>query len=115
MSVFDRGTEYLSVLRRCGAATTVTDSEFTILLTQRYRLGTPLRDVECELASEHTESHIAFAMAADNGEQWWWVRWNPLVHEVAALEICPAVSGPGQDDCLLPKGHAGGHSFDFLL
>ncbi|MEU4689983.1 hypothetical protein [Actinoplanes sp. NPDC023714] len=106
MSVIDRGT---STLSRCDSAAEVTDSQFSTLLAQRYRAGPPLRAVHCELASGHEGGHIAFVLAAEQGDEWWWLRWGGGRHEILPLDVC--LSQSDHDDCLLPNRHAGEHSF----
>jgi hypothetical protein len=69
------------------------------------------------MVAEHQGSHIAFAAAAEDGDQWWWLRWDGRSGEPAELvqiDPCPAELPQGRyaDDCLLPEGHPGPHSFD---
>ncbi|MBG0564599.1 hypothetical protein [Actinoplanes aureus] len=95
------------------AATTVSHREFTTLLGLRHRVGLPPRDVRCELATGHEGSHMAFALAAAGGDEWWWARWTTGGCEVVPLDPCDTVCPAEHDDCLLPAGHAGPHSFQF--
>jgi hypothetical protein len=76
--------------------------------------------LSCELAAGHHGSHMAFATAAHDGDQWWWLRWSgqpaAVVGELVQIDPCDAVflHGPYPDDCILPQGHPGPHSFDVL-
>jgi hypothetical protein len=71
----------------------------------------------CELVAGHHGSHIAFAVAANDGDQWWWLRWDGAAGEAGELvqiDPCDAALPQGRyaDDCMLPHGHPGPHSFD---
>ncbi|GIF42898.1 hypothetical protein Axi01nite_72090 [Actinoplanes xinjiangensis] len=52
----------------------------------------------------HEDAHVAFVMAAQDGERWWWVRWDSARHEVVDIDVCPWVDGTVHDDCRLPGG-----------
>ena len=70
----------------------------------------------CELAAGHEDSHVAFVAAVNGGDQWWWARWDgPLGEAVEVIQIDPCdveLRHAGYaDDCLLPHGHPGAHSF----
>jgi hypothetical protein len=96
---------------RCEVETAVTDVEFDVVLAERHRISTPLREVRCELLAGHSGSHVAFVMAAYDGERWWWARWDTWRHEVVSLGVCAGPFEAEHDDCLLPEGHPGEHSF----
>ncbi|GIE96690.1 hypothetical protein Ari01nite_41550 [Paractinoplanes rishiriensis] len=96
-------------------ATVVKDAEFETLLAQRLLLSPPLRHVHCELVVGHEDSHVAFVLAAEYGERWWWVRWDSTRHEVLALGVCPYTEPQEHDDCLLPVGHVGTHGFQLVV
>jgi hypothetical protein len=73
--------------------------------------------LSCELVDGHHGSHIAFAAAAQDGDQWWWLRWDGPSgesSELVQIDPCSAVLPQGRyaDDCMLPQGHHGPHSFD---
>ncbi|MEU4422194.1 hypothetical protein AB0F81_16330 [Actinoplanes sp. NPDC024001] len=112
MTMADRSWQAAPEGTRCVAASTVANDDFAILLGLRQRAGLPPRDVRCELVAGHDGSHIAFALAAEGGDQWWWVRWAADGSEVVALEPCDTVCPAEHDDCLLPAGHAGPHSYE---
>jgi len=76
------------------------------------RTDRALRGVACELVAGHDGRHIAFVVASDGGDRWWWVRWTARAREVVPLDVCEAVGHPFLDDCLLPPGHPGPHSFE---
>jgi hypothetical protein len=72
--------------------------------------------LSCELAAGHESSHVAFVAAVNGGDQWWWVRWDGDLDEtveVIQIDPCDAELPQGRyaDDCLLPGGHPGPHSF----
>jgi hypothetical protein len=97
---------------RCGAATAVTDVEFAFLLGLQRRVDPPLRRVRCELAAQHGDSHVAFTMAADGGDCWWWVRWDTRRQNLVPLLTCDELARPGGDECMLPRPHPGLHSYE---
>lgn len=97
---------------RCGAATAVSDVELVFLLGLPRRAAPPLRRVGCELAAGHEDSHIAFTLAADGGDRWWWVRWDARDQDLVQLEICDGVGQPDGDECMAPMGHPGPHSYE---
>jgi hypothetical protein len=71
----------------------------------------------CELVAEHDGGHAALVATARGGDQWWWLRWGGQLGEaVEVLQIDPCDAelpqGLYADDCLLPAGHPGPHSFD---
>ena len=70
--------------------------------------------VGCELVAGHAGGHAALVATADGGDQWWWLRWGELPRAVVQIDPCTAElpQGPYADDCFLPTGHPGPHSFD---
>jgi hypothetical protein len=70
--------------------------------------------VTCELVTGHEGSHVALVASAPGGEQWWWSRWDGQLSEVVQMDLCDAELQQGRyaDDCFLPEGHPGPHSFD---
>jgi hypothetical protein len=70
--------------------------------------------LSCEIAAGHGGNHIAFAAAADGGELWWWLCWETQTREVRRIDPCDGrrLDDQYMDDCLLPAGHPGPHSFD---
>ncbi|HET6533614.1 MAG TPA: hypothetical protein VFH03_23750 [Actinoplanes sp.] len=69
--------------------------------------------LRCELAA-HDGSHVALVGTTQGGDRWWWLRWDDRVSEVVEADPCQAQlpQGPYADDCFLPEGHPGRHSFD---
>jgi hypothetical protein len=70
----------------------------------------------CELASGHDGSHVTLVATVHDGDQWWWLRWAGQLGEtveVVQIDPCDAELPQGRyaDDCLLPQGHPGPHSF----
>ena len=112
VSVVDSGSDMVHAVLRCETVLSLTNAEFEVLLGQRHRVGVPLRVALCELVVDHDGSHVAFVMAADGGERWWWVRWDALGRAVLPLEVCGQRCAAEGDDCLLPVGHVGPHSFE---
>ncbi|MEU4218105.1 hypothetical protein [Actinoplanes sp. NPDC026623] len=75
-------------------------------------LGAVARDALCELTAGHEGSHVAFVVAVQQGDHWWWLRWDVRHREFVRLELCDRVEEDGHDDCLLPASHPGPHSFE---
>jgi len=75
--------------------------------------------LRCELGAGHDRDHVALVATARGGDQWWWLRWDGSpgeVIEVIQIDPCDAELPQGRyaDECLLPEGHPGPHSFDLL-
>jgi hypothetical protein len=73
--------------------------------------------LSCELVAGHQGEHMAFAAAAQDGDQWWWLRWDGQrsgTGQLVQIDPCDAELPQAQyaDDCVLPHGHPGPHSFD---
>jgi len=99
--------------RRCDATVRLTGLELATLTTLPQAAGPALLHLACELAAPHDGQHVAFAVAALDGDQWWWLRWAGQAREVVQLDPCDGPAGePGYDSCLLPHGHPGPHSFE---
>lgn len=113
VTMADRSWQAAPQGTRCTAVGIVSHREFAILLSLRQRVGLPPREVRCELVTGHDGSHVAFALAAEGGDVWWWARWTADGSEVVPLDPCETVCPVEQDDCLLPAGHPGPHSFQF--
>jgi hypothetical protein len=102
---------------QCRTGVTVSAVELLTMTTVSVDSAAAGGRLSCDLAAGHQGSHIAFAGAARDGEQWWWLRWDGGSGEPAELvqiDPCPAELPQGRyaDDCLLPEGHPGPHSFD---
>jgi hypothetical protein len=100
--------------RRCHAATDATESELAALSALPRPVEPVVRRLTCELAAGHPGRHVAFAVAADDGERWMWVRWSLWSRELVEINPCASVStDPApRDSCFLPHGHTGPHSFE---
>jgi hypothetical protein len=98
----------------CGASTRLDALEFASVTALLHIVNPVLRHLVCELGHGHQGGHIAFIVAAENGEQWWWLRWDEEVREVVQFDLCDGTrtAGADDDDCLLPHLHPGPHSFD---
>ena len=110
LPVHDAGTEPMA----CGATTQVRPADVAPLPVSARQEGQGWRAVDCELAEGHDGSHVAFLAAADGGDQWWWLRWASESREAVHIDPCAVegVNGAYRDDCLLPDGHLGLHSFE---
>ena len=99
---------------RCRAATAATASELAALTALPRPVEPVVRRLTCELAAGHHGRHVAFAVAADDGERWVWVRWSPWSRGHVDIDPCPNESAdPALGDCcLLPHAHTGPHSFE---
>jgi hypothetical protein len=70
----------------------------------------------CELVAGHRGSHVALVATAHGGDQWWWLRWDKRHGAAVHIDPCDAelLRGAYPDDCFLPDGHPGPHSFELL-
>ena len=72
----------------------------------------------CELVAGHRGGHVALVATTDGGDRWWWLRWDErhggAVQDLIQIDPCDAELQQGEyaDDCFLPAGHPGPHSFD---
>jgi hypothetical protein len=102
-----------STLAQCGATGRLTPAYLHMLATLPHLIDLPLRRLACELVAGHDGSHVAFTVAAHDGDQWWWLRWTASQDELTPLDRCDVeqaeVANP--DYCMLPIGHDGPHSF----
>ena len=98
----------------CRATSGLAAQEFATLVDPLSRFGQVVLDPVCELAAGHEGSHVAFAVAAEGGDQWWWVYWDKERAELIDIDPCPAERylRPWTDSCLLPDRHPGPHSFE---
>jgi hypothetical protein len=101
---------------RCLAPTAVNAGEWLASITgsddTHLESGRPV----CELLAGHDGSHFALVATAHGGDQWWWLRWDGQLgetFEVIQIDPCPAELPQARypDDCHLPDGHPGPHSF----
>jgi anti-anti-sigma factor len=72
--------------------------------------------LDCELVAGHPGSHVALVATAHGGEEWWWLRWDEQHSDPIQIDPCEAelLQGRYSDDCVLPDGHPGPHSFELL-
>ncbi|GAA0927318.1 hypothetical protein Vau01_117220 [Virgisporangium aurantiacum] len=96
---------------QCFATTGLTVTECDRLAALPDPVEPARLDLTCELAIGHTDHHIAFAVAAHSGNQQWWLRWNGRLRDVVHIELCDGRDADEHNDCLLPHGHDGPHSF----
>jgi hypothetical protein len=99
---------------RCGRQTPISALEYATLDELPDRLARVTDDAACELAAGHRGSHVSFVVAAQQGDHWWWLRWNLKHRELVRLDPCThtARDEGAEDDCLLPSDHPGLHSFE---
>jgi hypothetical protein len=99
---------------RCRAVATVDGVALSTLTAAAVDCRLESSRLGCELVAGHDGSHVALAATAQDGDQWWWLRWQGQSHEVIQIDPCAAdlAHGPYQDCCTLPDDHAGLHSFD---
>ena len=102
----------LSTTIRCGLTTRLTAFEAARLRAISCEVPAGQDSLSCEIVAGHDGNHVAFA-TADHAEQWWWLCWERATRVVRQIELCDArcMDDPYQDDCLLPAGHPGSHSF----
>jgi len=103
----------LPELIQCGATTSLTAHEAAKLHVICRDVPVVQAFLSCELAGGHDGSHVVVAATADDGELWWWLQWGSHWREVRQIDLCEArwLDDPYLDDCLLPEGHPGPHSF----
>lgn len=99
---------------RCWAVATVSAAELVTFPTISEDAHPMSSHLCCELVAGHDDSHVALVAIAHGGDQWWWLRWDGKVGELIQIDPCDAELPQGRyaDDCLLPEGHRGPHSFD---
>jgi hypothetical protein len=102
---------------RCAAVPTVNTDELLASIADIDNANPESARLICELVAGHEGSHIALVATAHGGDQWWWLRWDGQLgepKEVVHIEPCDAELPHERyaDDCLLPEGHPGPHSFD---
>jgi hypothetical protein len=104
----------LRVSVRCAATTGLTAVEAAKLRVACREVPPVGALLSCEIAVGHDDSHVAFATTANDGELWWWLHWGAQTRDVRQIDPCEVRSPdePYLDDCLLPGGHPGPHSFD---
>jgi hypothetical protein len=99
---------------RCGATTSLTAVEEMKLRVVSGNVPAAEAVLTCETAIGHDGSHTAFAATSENDELWWWLLWGGHTREVRQIDLCEArsLNDPYRDDCLLPEGHPGRHSYE---
>ena len=99
---------------RCVAASPLTAIEAAKLGVSCSEVPAAEAWLRCELVAGHDASHVAFAAIGSDGELWWWLRWGAQDREIRQIDLCDGrhVDDPYLDDCLLPGGHPGPHSFE---
>ena len=99
---------------RCGATTNLTAIEAAKLRVACYQVPAPDAPLSCEVAAGHDGSHVAFATTASDGGLWWWLHWGHQTRDVRQVDLCGGclLDDSFPDDCLLPAGHQGPHSFE---
>lgn len=78
----------------------------------------PTVEHQCALQPNHPGSHQAFAQTGPVPDVEWWLSWDTGTQ--SRLDLVPGclAKAAGTDEsgdtlCLLPRGHAAGHSFEF--
>jgi len=101
---------------RCAAPAGVKTGEWLSSIAGAEEVHPEIGGVLCELVAGHGSSHAALVATAQGGDEWWWLRWGGPggeTIEVTQIDPCDAELPQGRyaDDCLLPDGHPGPHSF----
>jgi hypothetical protein len=68
----------------------------------------------CELETGHAGRHAALGQRDVRGDWWVWWAEDDGSREILLMDPCPVeqdTTDPDQRPCLLPIGHAGGHSY----
>ena len=99
---------------RCRTVVAVSAAELSRLIAISEYVYVDGDRLICELVAGHDGSHVALVASTPGGEQWWWLRWDGQLSEVVQMDLCDAELQQGRyaDDCFLPEGHPGPHSFD---
>lgn len=99
---------------RCSAPTGLTAMEAAKLRVFSGRIPDAHAPLSCEIAAGHDSPHVAFAATANDGELWCWLYWRERTREIRQVDLCDGrlLDDPYLDDCLLPGGHPGPHSFE---
>jgi hypothetical protein len=102
---------------RCPAGAAVGATELLTLIAHSEEAISASGRLRCELMAGHAGRHVAFVATVHGGNQWWWLCWEGLLGEkIEAVQINPCNAelpqGRYADDCVLPEGHPGLHSFD---
>lgn len=80
---------------RCDVTTRLTPSELAGLTMLPQAAAPALRQLACGLAALHDGPHVAFTLAALDGDQWWWLHWTGRIREVIQLDPCD--DGPAEE------------------
>jgi hypothetical protein len=112
MTTFDPSSEV-----RCQAVAAVSAATLVTLISTSENVQPESGSPGCELGVGHDGGHVALVATAHGGDEWWWLRWGGRLGdatEVIQIDPCHAELPQGRyaDDCLLPEGHRGPHSFD---
>jgi hypothetical protein len=102
---------------RCGITTRLTAIEAAKARLKCQDASAGPESVSCEIVAGHNGGHVAFLTAADDGALWWWLYWDGPARAVRQVDVCDArrVDDAYLDECLLPTGHFGQHSFDLQV
>jgi hypothetical protein len=98
----------------CRSATSLTAQEAAALGWASGETQAVDASYPCEIAAGHDGSHIALAAISDAGQSWWWLCWASQARAVRRIDLCAGrqLDAPYLDECLLPEGHPGLHSYE---
>jgi hypothetical protein len=98
---------------RCKSTTSLTAVEAAELRGISGDAPAPGTSLVCEIAAGHDGSHTALATISDS-DQLWWLCWGDRAREVCQIPLCDGrdLDDPYLDECLLPEGHSGPHSYE---
>jgi hypothetical protein len=101
---------------RCPARTGVNDGELPTTMASSEDVSVFSGSLICELVAGHDGDHVALVGTEHGGDRWWWLRWTGELRattDVIQIDPCDVELPHGRyaDDCFLPQGHPGPHSF----
>jgi hypothetical protein len=98
----------------CRSTTNLTATEAAKLRLISGTIAAQAAPLACEIRAGHDGSHIALATVSDGDQLWWWLCWAGQAREIRQIDLCAGrdLDDPYLDECLLPEGHPGTHSYE---
>jgi hypothetical protein len=98
----------------CKSTTSLTALEAAKLRTVSGPAALPDAPLACEIAAGHDGDHIALATVSEGDQLWWWLCWGAQARRIRLIDLCDgrSLDDPYLDECLLPEGHPGPHSYE---
>jgi hypothetical protein len=98
----------------CSSTTSLTTREAARLRVVSGAVPATSAPLHCEIVARHDGNHLALAAVSEDDQLWWWLRWGDQARDVHQIDLCDGrdLDDPYLDECLLPKGHPGPHSYE---